>query len=372
MDQALSIGDLFGAFRRRLPMVLLIVLVGVAAASIVAMRMPASYEATTKVLVESPQISSDLARTTVTQSTATRMQMIEQRLMARDSILGLIDRLGLFADMPGLSTERKIELVRAATKIEKIQATGAGYGNDVGGVIAFTISVILGNAEKAAAAANALAESAIAQNLEVRSSRAKDTLAYFDAEEKRIAAALADAERDVSDFKRQNEGALPDDLEANRDALGRLQTADLDLDRQILDLDLRLGELRATLNGTSTTAAAGGLSPEETERSRLELDLAQKRRVLAPNHPEIRQLEQRLAAVRALTDPKAAATTGADSGTTSQRTALIREQVNQISDQVAQLRARKAALGEDRARNRGGNSPDARGGGAAERPEPDA
>lgn len=333
MDQALSIGDLISAFRRRFLMVVLIVLVGAGAAAIVAMRMPASYEATTKIFVESPQISNELAKTTVTQSTAMRMQTIEQRLMARDSMLRLIDELSLFSGAQGMSTENKIDLLRAATRIEKIQASGGGYGNDAGGVIAFTISVTLGDAEQAAATANALAQNAIAQNLAVRSSRAKDTLAYFDAEEKRIAASLADAERDVSDFKRKNEGALPDDLEANRDALGRMETASLDLDRQILDLDLRLGDLRAALSGASTTAAAGGLSPEEAERSRLELDLAQKRRVLAPNHPEICQLEQRLAAVRALTDPKAAAASGADSGATSQRTASIQQQMN--SDQRA-------------------------------------
>ena len=87
--------------------------------------------------------------------------------------------------------------------------------------MAFTISVSLGNAEQAALVANELARNAIAQNLEVRTARAQETLAYFEEEERRIAAALTAAEAEVSDLKKANEGRLPEDLEPDRDALAR-------------------------------------------------------------------------------------------------------------------------------------------------------
>ena len=124
-------------------------------------------------------------------------------------------------------------------------------------MVAFTITVSLGDAAQAALVANELARNAIAQNLEVRSARAQETLSYFEQEEQRIAAALAEAEAEMSAFKKANEGSLPEDLEPGRDALARLEAADADLDRQILEFELRRTELEAALSGDPPSARLG-------------------------------------------------------------------------------------------------------------------
>jgi uncharacterized protein involved in exopolysaccharide biosynthesis len=352
MDQAQSIGDLLGLLRRRFFMLAAIIGVGTAAAAFFAISRPSIYETSAKVLIESQQISDELARSTVNLSAAARLQLIQQRLMARDSLVALIDGLGLFADQPDVSMTRKVELLRASARIDSISASGANpWSNDDAGVVAFTITVALDDAEQAARVANELARSAIAQNLAVRADRARDTLAYFEEEERRIAAALAAAEAEISAFKTANEGALPEDLEPSRDALTRLQSQDIDIDRQLLDLDLRRSELQATLSGAAPGAGGTGLSASESELQRLEIELATRRRVLGPNHPELRQLQQQLAAVRALVtsagtedDPDAGA------GVMAQRSASIRQQVEQISSQIDQLRIRKQALADQAAR----------------------
>jgi uncharacterized protein involved in exopolysaccharide biosynthesis len=348
MDQAQSIGDLLALLRRRWLVIAALGGLGTGAAVVYALNRPSVYETSAKVLIESQQIPDELARSTVTLSTAARLQLIEQRLMARDSLAALIERLGLFADLPQLPMTRKVGLLRDSTRIDSITASGNPWDND-GGVVAFTITVTLGDAGQAALVANELAESAIAQNLEVRSARAGETLAYFEEEERRIAEALAGAEAEISAFKKANEGALPEDLAPGREALARLQTAGIELDRQLLELDLRRSELEAALAGGASVAGAGP-SVGQSELERLELELATRRRVLAPNHPELRRLQEELEAVRALLAAGGPAAEAGVDGAVADRAAAIRQQRDQIAAQIARTQVRRRALEEERQR----------------------
>ncbi|MFK7944977.1 MAG: Wzz/FepE/Etk N-terminal domain-containing protein, partial [Paracoccaceae bacterium] len=88
---------------RRWWLVVAIFVVGAAAAIIVATKLPATYESTARILVESQQIPDDLARSTVTASAAERLQIIQQRLMTRRNLLEIIELLDLFADRDDMS-----------------------------------------------------------------------------------------------------------------------------------------------------------------------------------------------------------------------------------------------------------------------------
>ena len=350
MEQNQSIRELLALVRRHLIGLIGIVGLGSAAAVGYALSRPSIYETSAKVLIESQQIPDEMARSTVNLSTAARLQLIEQRLMARDSVAALIEKLGLYADLEALSMTRKVGLLRESTRIESISAPGANAYNQDAGVVAFTITVSLGDAEQAALVANELARSTIAHNLEVRSARAQETLFYFEEEERRIAAALAEAEAEVSAFKKANEGALPEDLEPGRDALARLASAEIDLDRQMLELDLRRSELEVALAGGGSVAGPAGLNAAESELQRLELELATRRQVLAPNHPELRQLQEQLEAVRSLVTAGGATDEDADgAGGIAQRSASLRHQLDQINARMDQLAARQRRLTDQRA-----------------------
>ena len=58
-----------------------------------AYKLPPVYLSTALILVESQQIPSELARSTVTTSAADRLELIEQRLMTRENLLEIIERL---------------------------------------------------------------------------------------------------------------------------------------------------------------------------------------------------------------------------------------------------------------------------------------
>ena len=151
-----SIRELLALVRRHLIGLIGIVGFGSAAAVGYALSRPSIYETSAKVLIESQQIPDEMARSTVNLSAAARLQLIEQRLMARESVAALIEKLGLYADLEALSMTRKVGLLRKSTRIESISAPGTNAYNQDAGVVAFTITVSLGDAEQAALVANEL------------------------------------------------------------------------------------------------------------------------------------------------------------------------------------------------------------------------
>mgnify|MGYP002714730496 CR=1 FL=1 len=348
MDQGITVAELVAVLRRRLALLVLIAAIGSAASIYHALRLPPVYRTATRVLVERQQIPDELARSTVNLTTSQRLQLIEERLMARDNLIALIDRLDIFGDAP-VSPERKIEIVRAATRIESISGVNPGqsWGAEAG-IFAFTITVEFDDPRLAAAMANAFAADAIAQNALVRTERARDTLRYFEREVERLVAQIVALETKIATFKTANEEALPESLEYRREELARLQLNEFELMRRISDLQNERSVLSVEM---ASEAEASPLreSAAEIELRQLELQLAQQRRLLKAGHPQIRQLESR---IDALTDLVASITVDADGARRAvpgaERDAL-RLRIAQVSTQLDLLEGQGAALAGRRA-----------------------
>lgn len=350
MDPKEMIGDVARMIRRRLPLALPIVFAGLGVALAVALTRPPSYEARAKILVERPRVADDLARSTVNLSAAARLQLIEEQLMARDNLAGVMDRWDLF-DLPGLPQAERLDLIRAATRIESIGvATGqtnpwGGGGGE--GLFAFTITVTLDDAAKAAAIANEFAAEAVARNRAARTDQAEDTRAYFEGEDRRLSDALAAKEAEISAFKRAHADALPESLEARRATLGRLRENILEIDRRVMELEEKQADLGAAAAGERPIdGAAGASDPAEARLRELELALSAKQGTLAPSHPEIRQLRDQIAAVKGLlgSGGKQTGTGAAAGGLAAERKAAIARQSAQVASQIDQLGAQRADM----------------------------
>lgn len=351
MDPLQLINELRGMLLRRGLVLGLVASLGVLVAFCYAVVQPSTYQASATILVESPQIADDLARSTISSSAAERLQLIQQRLMARNNLLAVIEKLGLFLDHPELTLTEQIDLTRKATTIESISVSGQGRGNEVE-IFAFTITVRLDDGEQAAAMVNEFVESALEQNVRVRAERAQDTLEFFDNEEGRVGEAITALEAEISAFKSENEEALPESLEFRRDELARLQENDLEIDRRILELEEERGALETALDGGPLRADEPiPQSPEEAELRRLALDLAQRRRVLAPTHPDILRLQNQIAAVGELVSTFAAdgAPIAAFADASEAQIAATRRQIALLTRQIASLQAQTEVLAARRA-----------------------
>ena len=110
-----QIAELWRMIWRRFWIIALILVVGLPLVAFYAYLKLPLYQSEAKILVESQRIPDELARSTVTVEAGERLQLIQQRLMARDNLLKLIQDLGLYANRDDLTLTEKVDLVRDAT-----------------------------------------------------------------------------------------------------------------------------------------------------------------------------------------------------------------------------------------------------------------
>ena len=260
MEQELDLGRYLAIARRRYLYFILPAVVVIAAAIALAYLLPRSYEATATILVESQRIPTDLASSTVTAGANERIKIIEQRLLARDNLLQIADKFGLYrSDGQRPSPTVIVDAMRKAVSIEQIDVQGrTSRGADV---IGFTVSYQYTDATIASRVTNELVTSILSQNVEARLSRASETAKFFEQRLSELDGQLLQQENKIASFKRANEAALPETLSGRREELAQITA-------QISELDQKL-EL-------ANDAGAGSISPDSAEAQQLEFSLQAK------------------------------------------------------------------------------------------------
>lgn len=345
MQQADMLLELWRMFLRRFWILAGIGLIGVLGSAFIAYVLPPVYEAQARILVESQQIPSDLAQSTVTVPTAERLQLIQQRLMTRENLLRVIEDLGLFTDRPDLSISEKIEQLRAATTIRPITVGNPRDRRADTQISAFTITVTFSTPRDAARITNEFVTTVLEQNIRTRSQRASETLEFFRKEEQRLAEALAEIEQRVVAFKDENQAVLPDSLDFRRQELARLGQQNHAIDQNLLQIEQQRLALQTSLAQVAA-APPPARSPEEQQIQQLEATLAQRRAIYSESNPTIRSLKAQIAILKAnlpvrsgdVPDPKEA------------QMASIRHQMELLGTQGALLQEQKASLAETKLR----------------------
>ena len=351
MEDGINILVHVRALLRRWWIIGLIAGIGTAIAVGIALKLPPVYESTARILVESQAIPDDLARSTVTADAAERLELIKQRLMTRDNLLDVIERLNLFRSEPDLSATEKVARLRQATTIRPISFNKRRRRDRA--VSAFLITYRSDNPRKAAQVANEFVTLVLEQNLVSRERRASETHTFFRQEVDRLSAALLSLETKIAVYKKENETSLPDSLSFRHDELANIQDRLFARQQRRLELEeQRRALLEAQAAGQVVPVGERALSPEEQQLAQLRRTLTQKRGLYADTHPEIRSLLAQIAAVERLIQPTArnAAASEADRPA-APGTAQIDRQINLLQGQLDILdrqdeadEARKAIL----------------------------
>lgn len=238
MNQFQSFGEVLAALRRRAILILTITFVGCLLSLYYALGQTKIYEATAVVQIEDAQVPDQMAGALAANTDASRrLRLIEQRLMARDNLLRVMDQYALFSGDPMVTLSERLGRMREAVRITPLLNAAQAYtpgGNVPSGLL---ISVQLDDPQKAADVANWLMQSVIDQSRDRSVSRARDTFSFFAEEEARVGGAIAALEARIADFKRANADQLPAGLADLRSQLSSLRDTDLDLDQQILALE---------------------------------------------------------------------------------------------------------------------------------------
>lgn len=321
---------------RRLPLVLTIMVLGVLASFYLIVSSPRVYQASAVIQLDMPAVMDAGADSSLPASR--RVQLIEQRLMARANLRDVVQRLGLFADSPGLSETEKLAALRNSTRIESITAPGVSVDSRLA-LAAIVITSQAETANMAAAIANDFADSVVNRDRENRKARILESQDYLRGEEARLNEQLSAQERKVVEYSARNEDSLPTSQTYLQTELAQLSEMESTLDSNIMDLQRERLSLEA--GGTAADSRPSASLVQQIRAA--EVELAQARRTLAADHPEIKRLEDNLQRLNS----------GGGSGGSDvvrRQAELIDAQLQQLNQQKAGFETRRAEIDQARAR----------------------
>jgi len=240
LEKIPPLSELIMVFKRHFAKFSIIIIFGMIASVIYALTQPRVYETTAMVQILQPAVPAAHGASTATGATLQRLQIAEQRLMARDNLLQVIEKYNLY---PGLSLSEKILRFRLATQLEKIQDPALRWRSDVSPT-ALMIRVSYGDPEMAAKIANEFVRILLAHSREISAAKASEALGFFEGEKTRVGNEIAALDMKIASFKQKNAATMPVGLADLRAELVILNTSILESKRNIVSLRSELANVR--------------------------------------------------------------------------------------------------------------------------------
>lgn len=277
----------FSIFLRRLHYFLFVSVIIAAVSIIAAFTLPPAYESQTRLLLEGPQIPSELASSTVTVGLSEQLEIIEQRLMTRANMLDVARSQKVFEDIQRMSADRIVEAMRARTVIQK-----AGGRNPTP---IMNITFQARNPRIAAGVLNEYLTLIERQNAEFRTSRAGNTMEFFEQEVERLGEDLDAQSARILEFKTKNSGALPESLDYRLNQQSTLQEQVRQIGREITSLSNQRDRLVQMFEATGQVdAEQAPLSPDEKRLRDMREQLDEALSVYSTENPRVKMLQARI------------------------------------------------------------------------------
>ncbi len=279
---------------RRLPHIVALTFITTAIALAVALLMPKSYQSTAKILVEAPQIPTNLVKSTVPTSSLEQLLILQQQMTTGDNLVQLAEKLDVYgSDREELSRDAVIKDMRSRITFDQLP-----LGD--GATTVFSVVFEAGTPELAAKAANELASSILLDNQRQRTDRAGDTLQFFNDEVKRLDVELNRIEAELLTFKTDHKDTLPESLDFRRQQQTSQQERLVALEREEADLRTRRSLLAENAITAGQFGNVGSLSTEQQMLLDLNKALAEQLAIFSEDSPNIVSLRARIAALRGM------------------------------------------------------------------------
>ncbi|MBT3142622.1 DUF874 domain-containing protein [Ruegeria litorea] len=236
MGSIFSLDDFLDMTRRRALLIFVVIVLGTLVSLGLALSKTHEYESAEVLQIVQPKIADDFAKSTVDGSSARRLQMIQQRLMARDMVLEIADRLGVFADQPDKRDSEKVAIIRQAVKIEGVAAARDGYTDD-GTISVLTITARMPTPELAQRLAHEFGTRTIELSKQSRREKANETLAFFQAQEQTLAAEISALEDEITKYRNDNNLSLPGSVAFRREEIATINSGLLEIARERIEVE---------------------------------------------------------------------------------------------------------------------------------------
>ncbi|MCC5972568.1 MAG: chain-length determining protein [Rubellimicrobium sp.] len=241
MGPIASASELRDALRRRAWIIALVLLTGMPAMLWIVWNLPRMYEATGVIQIEAPVIPDAVAGPLGGNSANHQLDLIQQKMFARDNIVSIIETFDLFpSDMP---MQEQIGLLRQAITVVRLVDPAQSWRPDVQ-PLGLSITTRLGDPEQVADVTNALLEGIMDEARRRSEGRATVTLDFMTAEEARVASDVTAVEAEIARFREVNVDSLPEITGEQRSRLNTLTDALIGIEREIIALQTATDRLR--------------------------------------------------------------------------------------------------------------------------------
>ncbi|MGO4836269.1 Wzz/FepE/Etk N-terminal domain-containing protein, partial [Rhizobiaceae sp. 2RAB30] len=277
---------------RRAPYFLATAAAVVVTVAIVSFFLPEVYRASSKIMVEAPQIPTELARSTVPTTALEQLQIVQEQASTTDNLVALARKLNVYgSDIAGISDTDIAKDMRSRISYEQVSPPAQE-------VTVVEISFDAADPTLAANVANEIVSFILGKNARQRTDRAGDTTQFFEGEVERLKTELAKIEADLLKFKTDNKDTLPDSLEFRRTQQAAQQERLMLLEREEAELRSRRNNLVRTYETTGIITKSGPVTPEQQMLQDLNRALSDQLAIFSEDSPNIQALRKRIAAVQ--------------------------------------------------------------------------
>jgi polysaccharide chain length determinant protein (PEP-CTERM system associated) len=281
---------------RRLPYLVLVAVSIATLAAVVAYALPRVYRANARIVAETPQVSTDLARSTVPINPYQQMQLVEQRITTRGNLVNLAHELGVYGDKAALLTDEAMaDDMRARTTVAQVDMTAPGGAQ---GATVFSVSFDARDPDLAARVVNAFVGLIVDRSVSLRAKRASGAMDFFNREARALGTALSKIDAEILAFKTAHRDALPDDLDFHRTRQENQQQRLAQLDNEETALRSRRNNLVQVFEATGRITTAAPQTPEQQILADLNTTLAAQMMLFSEDSPGIVALRSRIAALK--------------------------------------------------------------------------
>lgn len=338
---------------RRLPYIIILTMAGVAVGLGLALTLPPEYQANARLVVESEQIPGNLAESTVQTGAIEQLQIIEQRIKSRDTLLDMARRLNVYASEAREGEPLRPDEIVADMRqriVIRVNSGGVQRRNQASNALLVDVSFTASSATLAAEVTNEVVTRMQSENRQMRTGVSGQTLEFFEQEVQRLSEELSRGGEEIIRFQEANRESLPESLEFRRNQLIAAQKEILQITRDEVELLDRRDALVARFEQTGSIDGliedgTAGLTPEERQLRQLRERYTTSVAVLSMDNPRVQVMKSQIDALESLVAEQTADTASADaSAARGTRSSLFDLEIAEIENQINYIKTRREQL----------------------------
>ena len=305
-QQGKGIEEYIGAFKRRkkqfiIPAVVVFVIILLAA-----LLWPSTYRSTATILIEQQELPQDLVRSTVTSLANQQIQIITQRIMTMNNVMGLVEDYNIYTE-DELRRLTRTEILQEFSETMKLDVVSAEVVDPRTGrpgetTIAFNLSYDHGSPLVAQKVANELVNLYLNENLKSRQEKSLGASEFLKAEVDALNLQIVDQEQRIALFKEENKESLPELYQYNLNIIERADGELINISYRLKELEKNKLELESRLAQLSpyapTVLPTGEPVLSDNDRMKaLRSELSRKLSIYSSSHPDIIRLQREIEAL---------------------------------------------------------------------------